>query len=121
MDLRELADALSVPFKGPADYPIAGVKDIEALSPEQGLEDGFVYFIESPAVLKRHPKAAESGVVLTTAALAGSFPRALVAPERGARPTFIALLKRFDRGPAFPPGVSSEARVHPSARVDPSA
>ncbi|MBI2361798.1 MAG: UDP-3-O-(3-hydroxymyristoyl)glucosamine N-acyltransferase, partial [Elusimicrobia bacterium] len=85
------------------------------------LEDGFVYFIETPAVLKRHPKAAGHGVILTTPALAGGFPRALIAPEGGTRLAFIALLKAFEKAPAFPAGTSADAKVHPSAKVAASA
>ncbi|MEK9146019.1 MAG: UDP-3-O-(3-hydroxymyristoyl)glucosamine N-acyltransferase [Elusimicrobiota bacterium] len=117
MKLRELADLLQVGLKGPEDYEIRGVRDIEILSPEQALEENSIYFIESPAVLKRHPKAADSGAILTTAALADKFPRALIAPDRGARTVFIALLKRFDKTPSFPPGTSPQASVHPRARV----
>mgnify|MGYP001569108637 CR=1 FL=1 len=121
MNLRELATILGVEMKGPEDYPVYGVRDIELLALAQGLEENFVCFIESPAVLKRHPKAAERGVILTTPALAEQFPRALIAPERGARLVFIALLKQFDKAPKFAPGVSPEASVHPSARIAPSA
>ena len=59
MKLRELADLLGASCKGPEDYEIRGVRDIEMLSPEQSLDENSVYFIESPAVLKRHPLAAQ--------------------------------------------------------------
>ncbi|MBI4346737.1 MAG: UDP-3-O-(3-hydroxymyristoyl)glucosamine N-acyltransferase, partial [Elusimicrobia bacterium] len=121
MTLQELATALRLEFKGEADYAIEGVQDIETLSPEQGLQEHRVYFIESPAVLKRHPKAVEGGVVLTVRALAAKFPRALIAPDGGARTALIALLKTFDQAPAFPPGASPDARIDPSAQVAPSA
>jgi UDP-3-O-[3-hydroxymyristoyl] glucosamine N-acyltransferase len=117
MNLRELASKLGVSMKGPEDYAILGIRDVEALGAEAELEEGFVYFIESPAVLKRHPKAAARGAVLTTKKLADAFPRALIAPDDGARPAFIALLKEFDVAPAFAPGVSPQACVHASARI----
>jgi UDP-3-O-[3-hydroxymyristoyl] glucosamine N-acyltransferase len=119
--LGELAAALGAAFTGPADYAIKGPRDIEALSHEQDLEDHFVYFIESPAVLKRHPKAAGHGAILTSAALADKFPRALVAPAGRERLSLIALLKTFDRTPCFPAGVSPQALVHPTAKVAASA
>lgn len=121
MNLDELAAKLGLEPKGPSDYAVKGVRDIETLSPEQDLEDHFVYFIETPAVLKRHPKAADHGLVLTTAALAAKFPRALVAPEGGTRLALIALLKAFEKTPSFPAGVSPDAKVHPSAKVAASA
>lgn len=121
MTLGELAAALGLEARGNPGLAIRGVRDVEILSPEQGLEDGFVYFVESPAVLKRHPKAVERGVVLTTPALAGRFAAALVAPEGGARRAFIRLLAAFDRAPVPPPGVSPQAAVHPAAKVAASA
>jgi UDP-3-O-[3-hydroxymyristoyl] glucosamine N-acyltransferase len=117
MNLRALATSLGVQMKGPEDYAIRGVRDIETLGPEADLEDGCVYFIESRAVLKRHPKAAAHGAILTTAALAESFPRALIALDKGARPIFIALLKEFDCAPTFVPGISPQACVHESAKI----
>jgi len=122
MNLQELAALLNAKAQGPAEYPIHGVRDIETLSEDQELQENFVYFIESPAVLKRHPKAGERGAILTTQALAGNFRQALIAPEGGARLALIALLKRYDRAPKFEPGVAAEPRlVHPTARVDQSA
>lgn len=121
MNIKEIADRLKVDAKGPPETPIAGVRDIERLSPEEGLEDGFVYFVESPAVLKRHPRAVERGVVLTIPALADRFERALVASERGVRLAFIELLKLFDGAPVFVPGVSADAKVHPAAQIAPTA
>ncbi len=97
-----------------------GLRDVERLSPEQALEDGFVYFIETKSVLKRHPLAAKSGIILTTAELAPEFPRALVV-SGDARLAFIKLLSHFDRRPAFAPGVSKETLVHPRARIDATA
>ncbi|TBR22123.1 UDP-3-O-(3-hydroxymyristoyl)glucosamine N-acyltransferase [bacterium] len=119
--LGELAAALGLTFSGPSDTPISGVKDVERLKPEDSLEDGSVYFIETPAVLKRHPKAAEKGVILTTPALAPQFPRCLIAKEGQSRWALIALLARFDKAPKFPAGVAAGAHVHPSARVDATA
>ncbi|MBI3296970.1 MAG: UDP-3-O-(3-hydroxymyristoyl)glucosamine N-acyltransferase [Elusimicrobia bacterium] len=121
MNLGALAASLKVESRGPADLEILGVRDIERLGPEAALEDGFVYFIESPAVLKRHPKAAESGIVLTTPALAEKFARALIAPEKGSRPTFFSLLKLFSKAPSFPAGVAAGALVDPSAKVSATA
>ncbi|MBI5882826.1 MAG: UDP-3-O-(3-hydroxymyristoyl)glucosamine N-acyltransferase [Elusimicrobia bacterium] len=121
MTLQELAAALGLEARGAPDYEIKGVRDIEMLSEDQGLEDNRVYFIESQAVLKRHPKAAERGAVLTTPAMADLFPRALIASEGKARLALIALLKKFDREPSFPAGVSPDAIVDPSAKVSASA
>jgi len=111
---------LGAEIKGDSDLEIAGLRDIERLSPEQPLEDGFVYFIESKAVLKRHPLAAEHGIILTTAELAPQFPRALVIAG-DARLALIALLNHFDRRPVFAPGVSKSPLVHPGAVIDASA
>ncbi len=121
MTLRELADALGLAFRGPADYEIRGVRDAAALTPERGPEENFVYFVESPAVLKRLARTLDRGAVLTVAPLAENFARALIAPEGRARRALIALLRAFDREPSFPAGVSPDARVHPSARVAASA
>lgn len=117
MTLKELAETLGAELRGSPDYAINGVKDIEVLAENQALEENFVYFIESPAVLKRHPKAPERGAVLTTSTLAGGFKNALIAPEGKTRVTFIQLLNAFDKTPRFPAGVSAQASVAPSARV----
>ena len=117
MNLKTLACILNSEFRGPEDYEIDGVRDIERLASEDALQDGKIYFIETPAVLKRHPKASLSGVVLTVAALAGNFPRAIVAPPSGARLAFIRLLKEFDATPSFEPTISPDARVHATATV----
>ncbi len=111
---------LGAEIKGDAGLTVAGLRDIERLSPEQPLEDGGLYFVESKAVLKRHPLAPKNGVVLTTAELAPEFPRALIAPG-DARLAFITLLSHFDRRPRFPAGVSKEPLVHPGANIDPTA
>jgi len=121
MKLQELAEALKLKVKGPADYEIKGVRDIETLPEDQAPEEHYVYFIESPAVLKRHPRTVERGVILTTPALADHFSRALIAPEGGSRLAFIALLKRFDKTPVFPAGISAQALVDPSAKIAASA
>ena len=121
MNLQEMASRLSIEAKGPADYAILGVGDIERLAPDDNLAPNTIYFIESPAVFKRHPKAVEGGIILTIPALAEKFRYALVAPERDIRLAFIKLLKLFDKSPVFAQGVSPEAHVHPSATVAPTA
>ncbi|MBI5200715.1 MAG: UDP-3-O-(3-hydroxymyristoyl)glucosamine N-acyltransferase [Elusimicrobia bacterium] len=121
MTLKELAAKLGAELQGSADYAIKGVRDIEALDAAQPLEENYVYFIETPAVLKRHPRAPEKGAVLTTQALASNFKNALIAPEGKARIALIALLNAFDNAPAFDAGVSPKALVDPSAKVAASA
>ena len=121
MTLQKTAELLAIEARGTADYPIKGVRDIERLSSDQGLEENYIYFIESLAVFKRHPKAVEGGAVLTIPALADKFHHALVAPERDVRLAFIKLLKHFDKTPTFEPGISSQARVHASAKIAESA
>ncbi len=121
MNLVELARRIGAEAKGPADRAIRGVRDIERLSPEQPLEDDFVYFVESESVLRRHPLAGPHGIVLTTPELADRFACALVAPPREVRLAFVRLLAAFDRRPGFPPGVDPAAHVHPAADVDASA
>ena len=116
MTLSELGRLLGGVVKGEPDYEVRGVRDIERLSPEQALEEHFVYFVESKAVLKRHPRAADSGAVLTTAAMSEGFQRAVAVPG-DARLAFIRLLAHFDQAPKFPAGVSSQAVVDPSARI----
>lgn len=121
MNLQQLSALLNAQAKGPGDYPIKGVRDIEILAPDQGLDENFVYFIESASVLRRHPNAAESGAILTIPSLADQFGQALVVSERGIRVAFIALLKQFDRTPVFAPGIAAEPRIHPLAVIAPSA
>lgn len=121
MDLTELARRLGVPSKGPGDHPVRALKDIERLSESEPLLDDCVYFIESAAVLRRHPLAGPHGVILTTPELADRFACALVVPRREIRPAFIRLLGLFERRPAFPAGVAEGAHVHAAAEVDPSA
>ncbi|HAZ08682.1 MAG TPA: UDP-3-O-(3-hydroxymyristoyl)glucosamine N-acyltransferase [Elusimicrobia bacterium] len=120
MTMQELGRLLGAAVKGEADYEIRGVRDVERLAPEQALEEHFLYFIESKAVLKRHPLAAQSGAVLTTATLADDFRRALVV-EGDARLVFIRLLGHFNKAPKFPAGVSSQAIVDSTARIGPGA
>ncbi len=120
MTLQELGAKLGATVKGDGALPIKGPRDIERLAPEASLEDGYVYFIESKAVLKRHPKAAENGVILTTAELAGEFPRALVI-NGDARLTFFKLLSLYDRLPKPVPGVAAGAHVDSQATVAASA
>ncbi len=121
MNLQTLASLLNAEARGAGDTAIDGVGDIETLGPDETLAANLVYFIENPACLKRHPRAAESGVVLTTPALAPQFPRALVVPAPRLRLAFIKLLQQFDEAPVFASGVADGARVHSSAAVDPSA
>ena len=118
--LQELGRILGAEIKGEAGYVINGLRDIERLSVDEALEEHYLYFIESKAVLKRHPPAARGGAVLTTVELADQFPRALIAPG-DARLAFFALLAHFDRSPKFAPGISPQALVDPSARVAASA
>lgn len=121
MNLGELGAALGAKVQGDPAYEIKGPRDIERLAPDEGLTENFVYFVESAAVLKRHPRAPQAGAVLTTPALAVNFPRALIAPEGGARHALIALLKAFDRAPSFRAGVSEQAVVYAGASVAASA
>lgn len=120
MTLSELAAKLGAAPQGDPSYPIRGVRDIERLAPDAELEDGFVYFIESKAVLKRHVKAGPKGAILTTKELAPSFKTAL-AIEGDARLTFIKLLSLYDPLPRHPAGVSPAAHVDASAKVASSA
>lgn len=121
MTLQELATKLGLEFKGPEDYEIAGVRDIEILPADQAPEENRIYFVETPAVLKRHPEAPARGAVLTTAAMAASFPRALIAPDGKARRAFIALLSAYDDIPVHPAGISPKALVDPAAKIAASA
>ncbi len=116
MTLQELSAKLGTTVKGDGALPIKGPRDIERLAPDAALEDGCVYFIENKAVLKRHPKAAENGVILTTAELAGEFPRALIV-NGDARITFFKLLSLYDKLPKPVPGVAAGAHVDPTAKV----
>ena len=117
MKLGEIATLVGAQTKGDPGYPVLGVGDIERLSSEQALEDNRLYFIESPAVLKRHPVTTGGGAVLTNAALAEQFEHALVAGQKELRLVFIKLLTLFDKTPAFAPQVHPRANVDPSARV----
>ncbi len=121
MNLQTLGSLLDAEVKGPGDYAIEGVGDIERLCAAEALCDGRLYFVENAAVLKRHPRAAENGAVLTVPELAEGFPRALVAPAALVRVAFIKLLLQFSLAPTFPAGVSPKANVDPSAEIDPSA
>ena len=111
---------LGADTKGADDYAVEGLRDIEKLGPEQALEDHRLYFIESKAVLKRHPLAPKNGVILTTTELADRFPRAIIV-SGDARLAFFKILSHFDKAPTFAPGVSPKAIVDPTARIDPSA
>jgi UDP-3-O-[3-hydroxymyristoyl] glucosamine N-acyltransferase len=121
MNLKEFAVLLGVEAKGDGAYPIKGVRDLERLSADQPLDEGFVYFFENPAVLKRHPNPADKAVILTTPALADKFKQALVAPQAEVRIALIKLLQHFDKTSTYKPGVSPDAKVHPSAKVAASA
>lgn len=116
-DLGKMLDAAVV---GDPARRIKGLRDVERLGPEQPLEEGWLYFIESKAVLKRHPLAKSGGAVLTTAALAPEFSSAL-AVSGDARLAFFKTLSYFDPAPSFPPGVGARALVDPAAKIDPSA
>jgi UDP-3-O-[3-hydroxymyristoyl] glucosamine N-acyltransferase len=118
--IEELARLVGGEVKGGAGLEIKGLRDIERLAPEQPLEDGWLYFIESKAVLKRHPPAAEHGVILTTVELSDAFPRAIIV-SGDARLAFFKALARFDRAPKFPEGIGAGALVDSSARIDPTA
>ncbi len=118
--LEELGRLLGAEIKGAGDYAVAGIRDIERLSAEQPLEEHCLYFVESRAVLKRHPLAAGNGVILTTAELAEQFPRAVIV-SGDARLAFFKALSHFDRAPAFAPGVGPRALVDSSAQIDPTA
>lgn len=120
MTLSELAAKLGAAPQGDPSYPIKGLRDIERLAPGAELEDGFVYFVESKAVLKRHEKAGPKGAFLTTKELAPAFKNALVV-ESDARLAFIRLLSLFDPLPKHPAGVSPAAHVDASAKVAASA
>ncbi len=121
MQLGELARRLGVAHTGPADHEVRAVRDIERLPATAPLADDGVYFVESEAVLKRHPLAGPDGVVLTTTALQARFARALIAPDGQERLAFIALLRQFDVAPRHAPGISAAASVDPRAVVDPTA
>jgi len=118
--LQELGRMLGAGIKGEADHAVNGLRDIEKLGPEQPLEDNRLYFIESKAVLKRHPLAARNGVILTTAELADRFSRAIIVAG-DARLAFFKVLSHFDKAPKFAAGVGAGALVDPSAKIDPSA
>lgn len=121
MRLKEIAKRLGLEVKGGSDALIEGVGDIERLADAESLRDDRVYFIESAAVLKRHPQAAQKGAVLTTPALADQFQQALIAPEGAVRLAFIKLLALFDKTPVFPPQISPAAQIHPAAKIAASA
>ncbi|MEI8191680.1 MAG: UDP-3-O-(3-hydroxymyristoyl)glucosamine N-acyltransferase [candidate division NC10 bacterium] len=116
MTLSELGRLLGGVVKGEPDYDIRGVRDIERLSPEQALEEHFLYFVESKSVLERHPRAVDSGAALAPMGISEGFKRA-VAVEGDARLAFIRLLSHFDKAPKFPEGVSPQAIVDSTARI----
>ncbi|MBI4060582.1 MAG: UDP-3-O-(3-hydroxymyristoyl)glucosamine N-acyltransferase [Elusimicrobia bacterium] len=118
--LQELGRMLGAGVKGAGDYAVTELRDIEKLAAGQALQDHCLYFVESKAVLKRHPLSPGNGVILTTAELADIFPLALVV-SGDARLAFFKVLEYFDRAPKFAPGVGPRAIVDPSARIDPTA
>jgi len=120
MTLQELGKMLGIEAKGDGNYAILGVRDVERLAADQLPEENHLYFIESPAVLKRHPAMLDHAAVLTTKELASQFSRALVCAT-DIRLDFIKVLKIFDKTPAFEPGISSGAKVDPSAVIAKSA
>ncbi|UPT72802.1 MAG: UDP-3-O-(3-hydroxymyristoyl)glucosamine N-acyltransferase [Elusimicrobiota bacterium] len=119
--LKDLAATLGLPFTGDPALPISGPADAEALAEGDAPDKGRIYFVETPAFLKRRPRLVEGAPVLTIASLAPKFANAIVAPDAAARPALIALLKRFDTAPRPAPGVSPAAFVHPTAKVAASA
>ena len=118
--LKELGQMLGAAIKGEPGHAVTGLRDIEKLGEAQPLEDHCLYFIESKAVLKRHPLAAANGVILTTKELADHFPRAIIV-EGDARLAFFKVLSHFDKAPKFAPGAGAKAIVDPTARIDASA
>jgi UDP-3-O-[3-hydroxymyristoyl] glucosamine N-acyltransferase len=116
MRLSDIAARLGCAVHGDGDTDIARLGDIERLTPEQELQDGVIYYVETPAILKKHPKAVEKGAVLTTKELAPKFRQAL-AVDGDARLTFVKLLKLFDKLPSFAPGIRPGAHVDPKAKV----
>jgi UDP-3-O-[3-hydroxymyristoyl] glucosamine N-acyltransferase len=121
MNLKELAGKLGLEFKGPGDYEIKGVRDLEHLAADAVPEENYVYFVESKKVLKNHPRVGEKGAILTTQSLAGNFERAMISPDKDVRLGFIDLLKLFDTSPSFEAGVSDAPRIHPTAKIASSA
>jgi len=118
LSLRELGALLGAEVKG--EGAVKGLRDIERLGAADELEDGWLYFVESRAVLKRHPLLRNFGVILTTPELAADFPRALIV-SGDARLAFFKLLTHFDRRPKSVPGVSNDPLVHPGAKIEPTA
>ena len=118
--IAELGRLVGGEIKGEPGSKIKGLRDIEKLTSAQDSEDGCLYFVESKAVLKRHPLAADKGVVLTTPELADQFPRAIVV-SGDARLAFFKVLSHFDGAPKFASGVGPKALVDPAAKVDPTA
>lgn len=116
MTLSDIAARLGLAFQGDGSYQVKGLRDIERLDPEQELEAGYLYYVETAAILKKHPKAVSSGAVLAAKELAPQFQNALVAGD-DARLSFVKLLKLFDKLPAFAPGIRPGAHVDPKAKV----
>ncbi len=121
MEIKELGDVLDLETKGPGDYRIERLRDLERLPVDQAPADNHLYFVENRKMLNRFPRITENGAVLTTESLAESFPRALVAPDKKARLAFIRLLQHYDNTPDYAGVESCDQLVHPSARVSPDA
>ncbi len=121
MNLKQFAEILGVEFKGPADYEITRLRDLEHLAEDALPEENQLYFVEKKKNLKSHPRIVEKGAVLTTQSLAGQFERALIAPDKDVRQYFIKLLEHFDQSPKFAEGVSGDPLIHPSANIAKSA
>ena len=117
MELRQAALTLGIDFKGMPTVQIQGIRDIGLVGATDYPERGFVYFVETAAVLRRHPNARKGGIILTTTSLADNFAVALIARDQSARIAFLKLLSIFDEQPGFEPGVAAGAEVAKSARI----
>jgi UDP-3-O-[3-hydroxymyristoyl] glucosamine N-acyltransferase len=121
MDLQKLAEKLGLEFKGPGDYNITRLRDLEHMATDGTPEENQLYFVEKKKYLRSHPRITEGGAVLVPQSLAGSFPRALIAPDDKIRLAFIELLQLFDNAPTFPAGSAEGPRLHPKAKIAASA
>lgn len=121
MQLKQFAEKLGIKFKGPDDYEITRLRDLEHLAEDAAPEENQLYFVEKKKNLKNHPRITEKGVVLTVESLADKFQTALIAPDKDVRLAFIEVLKHFDASPKFEDGVSDDPRIHPSAKIAASA
>lgn len=117
MTLEELGIIIGVPVKGQADYKIKRLRDLARLLPDEEPDDFEIYFVENKKALRKNPKVALNGAVLTTESLASHFPRALVAPDKDIRLAFIKLLEHFADFPHERLGETADAHIHPKAKV----